>query len=1140
MCCSSVMKWRGIPKNLISVLSLDVFFLFWIFSYANGDVVDEKSVLLQFKSSVSDSSGILSGWNSTSSNHCSWFGVFCDSKSRVLSLNITGGSSRGNSEAFSGSKFAQFPFYGFGIRNHLGSNGSLVGKLSPVIGKLTGLRVLSLSFNDLSGEIPIEVWGLAKLQVLDLEGNSLTGTLPIEFRGLRRLRVLNLGFNKILGEIPGSLLNCVGLEILNLAGNQVNGTIPWFLGSFSELRGLYLSLNRLGGSIPDELGNSCKNLEHLDLSGNFLVGGIPRNLGNCIGLQSLLLFSNLLEDIIPPELGRLQKLEVLDVSRNSLSGPIPPELGSCSELSILVLSNLFDPLSISKNPRGDLSFGSPSAAYDDYNYFQGAIPVEITTLQKLKIIWAPKTTLEGKFPSNWGACDGLEMINFAQNFLTGEIPEMLNHCKNLHFLDLSSNRLTGELSEKLPVPCMTMFDVSGNLLSGSILRFNGSFCPQISSLNRYLVQPYSLSSAYLSFFAYIAQNGTALPPFGASGSLTIFHNFGENNFTGPLPSLPISPERLGKQTVYAFLAGGNKLAGSFPGDLFGNCDRLNGMIANISNNLMSGQIPENIGSMCRSLKVLDASGNRITGSMPQSFEDLDSLVTLDLSRNILQGQIPVGLGRLKGLKYLSLAGNNLTGFIPSSLGQLSSLEVLELSSNSLSGEIPKDLVNLRNLTVLQLKNNRLTGQIPSDLAHLTSLSSFNVSFNNLSGSLPLNDNLMKCSSVFGNPFLRSCQLFSLYVPSSDMQSRNWDSQNFTDSPSGSATRSHNNGFSSIEIASITSASAIVSVLLALIILFLCTRKCIPKSGVQGSRRREVTIFVDIGVPLTFEIVVRATGSFNTSNCIGNGGFGATYKAEISPGVLVAVKRLSIGRFQGVQQFDAEIKTLGRIRHQNLVTLIGYHASETQMFLIYNYLSGGNLEKFIQERSSRAVDWRILHKIAIDIARALAYLHDQCVPRVLHRDVKPSNILLDNDFNAYLSDFGLARLLGTSETHATTGVAGTFGYVAPEYAMTCRVSDKADVYSYGVVLLELISDKKVLDPSFSPYGNGFNIVAWACMLLRRGQAKEFFTAGLWDSGPHDDLVDTLHLAVVCTVDSLSIRPTMKQVVQRLKQLQPPSC
>ncbi|KAJ8772435.1 hypothetical protein K2173_027612 [Erythroxylum novogranatense] len=149
-----------------------------------------------------------------------------------------------------------------------------------------------------------------------------------------------------------------------------------------------------------------------------------------------------------------------------------------------------------------------------------------------------------------------------------------------------------------------------------------------------------------------------------------------------------------------------------------------------------------------------------------------------------------------------------------------------------------------------------------------------------------------------------------------------------------------------------------------------------------------------------------------------------------------------------------------------------------MFLINNYLSGGNLEKFIRERSTRVVNWIVLHKIVLDIASALAYLHDQCMSRVLHRDVKLINILQDEEFSAYLSDFGFARLLGTSETHVTTGVASTFGYVAPEYAMTCRVSDKADVYSYGGVLLELLLDKKALDTSFSLCANCFNIVTWA--------------------------------------------------------------
>ncbi|CAK7355712.1 unnamed protein product [Dovyalis caffra] len=1135
---SSVVKWQFFTK-------LKLFSLFCAFSLSLNGVASfdsDKSVLLQFKDSVADPLGLLSGWNLINTNHCHWTGVSCDANSRVISLNITGngnyrGKNIGNGTAFlcSGDS-VELSLYGFGIRRDCkGSKGILGGKLLPMIAKLGELRVLSLPFNGFQGLIPSEIWDMEKLEVLDLEGNFVSGPLPVTFSGLRKLRVLNLGFNRIEGEVPGSLSYCGGLEILNLAGNRINGTIPGFVGGF---KGVYLSLNQLGGSLPEEFGDKCEKLEHLDLSGNFLVGGIPSNLGKCGNLRTLLLYSNLFEEIIPRELGKLGKLEVLDVSRNSLSGSVPPELGNCSALSVLVLSNMFDPYQDVNGTRGHSLLDRLSSVNEDFNFFQGDIPADVLNLPKLRMLWAQSATLEGMLLSNWDSCDSLEMINLSHNFFTGEIPRGFNRCKKLWYLDLSFNRLNGELLEEFPVPCMTVFDVSGNALSGSIPSFHSSSCPPVSSMNDNPLNIYDPSSAYLSFFAYKAQAGSPAMSLGGSGGIAVLHNFGSNNLTGTLQSIPIAPVRLGEQTAYTFLAGENKLSGPFPGVLFENCDGLNTMIVNVSNNRMSGQIPANMGPMCRSLKLLDASKNQIIGTVPPSVGELVSLVSFDMSSNLLHGQIPSSFSQIRGLEYLSLAGNGINGSIPSSLGKLQSLEVLDLSSNFLSGEIPNDLVNLRNLATLLLNNNKLSGQIPSGLANMTFLAMFNVSFNNLSGPLPSSNNLMKCSSVLGNPYLHPCHVFSLAVPSPDSQGRASEAQGYV-SRSGQM-KSQNGGFTSIEIASIASASAIFSVLLALIFLFIYTRKWNPKSKLMGSARKEVTIFTDIGVPLTFENVVRATGSFNASNCIGNGGFGATYKAEISPGVLVAIKRLAVGRFQGIQQFHAEIKTLGRLHHPNLVTLIGYHASETEMFLIYNYLPGGNLEKFIQERSTRAVDWRILHKIALDIARALAYLHDQCVPRVLHRDVKPSNILLDDDFNAYLSDFGLARLLGTSETHATTGVAGTFGYVAPEYAMTCRVSDKADVYSYGVVLLELLSDKKALDPSFSPYGNGFNIVAWGCMLLRQGRAKEFFTAGLWDAGPHDDLVEVLHLAVVCTVDTLSTRPTMKQVVRRLKQLQPPSC
>ncbi|KAJ7974308.1 LRR receptor-like kinase family protein [Quillaja saponaria] len=880
---TSVIKWHFFHKLMSPILVVKLFFLLWALSMSQIDVVladSDKSVLLQFKNSVSDPSGLLSSWDSVDSNHCHWFGVSCDSNSRVFSLNITGNGGEGKSNASSCSNFAHSPLYLYEVRRSCEySRGKLIGKVSPVISKLSELRILSLPFNGLDGEVPNEIWGMDKLEVLDLEGNSITGSLPIQFGGFRNLRVLNLGFNRIVGEIPSSLTHLASLEILNLAGNTLNGSLPGFLG---QLREVYLLFNLFTGPISSEIGENCRKLEHLDLSGNFLVGKIPRSLGNCTQLRKLLLYSNMLEEDIPSELGYLQKLEILDVSRNSLSGSIPPELGKCSELYVLVLSNLFNPLPEGNNTKRDSLLGQLN---DELNYFEGALPEEITTLPKLRILWAPRATLEGRFSRNWGACDNLEMINLAQNYFTGKFTDELSHCKNLFFLDLSSNSLSGELLEELPVPCMTVFDVSGNLLSGSIPKFSNRACPTVPSWKGDLYGPNDILLQYQSFFASKSYGKSPLISLGEDGNLSVLHNFGHNNFTGIIQSMPISPARLGKQTVYTFLVGENKLTGPFPGNLFEKCEGLDSLLVNVSNNRLSSPIPVNIGTMCRSLKFLDASGNQITGKIPPGLGGLVSLVSLNLSKNLLQGQIPTTLGQIKDLKFLSLAGNSLTGVIPSSLGQLYSLKVLDLSSNSLTGEIPKVLVNLRSLEGLLLKYNKLSGQIPAGLANVATLSMFNVSFNNLSGSLPLNSNLMKCSSAVGNPYIQSCRMFSLTVPSSDQQGRVGYSNSYAASPSGATSKRRGSGFNSIEIASITSASAIVSVLLALIVLFFYTRKWNPRSRVLGATRKEVTVFTDIGVPLTFENVVHATGSFNASNCIGNGGFGDNLQGRDIPGSL---------------------------------------------------------------------------------------------------------------------------------------------------------------------------------------------------------------------------------------------------------------
>ncbi|CAI0424998.1 unnamed protein product [Linum tenue] len=1085
-------------RSSYSAVVLVVLLCCWL---ASGD---DKHALLEFKSALTrDPLGLTSSWDPKDPDPCSWHGVTCDSLSRrVTALQL---SSRADDTACSllslppssttaanGNFSLLFPCLGV----NLDALPKLQGKLSPKLAQLSQLTTLSLSFNDLSGELPPEIGQLQSLEVLDL------------------------GFNVFHGSIPFALQNSSSLRVINLSGNQLNGTIPAFFHQLRAVRVVALSFNLLSGSIPVEIGDNCGSLEHLLLNGNSLTGSIPLNLGSCRELRSLLLSSNLLQDDVPSTLGNLTNLEVLDLSRNFLSGNIPPELGNCQQLKLLVLKNTYG-LLWSRGPASS-NIDEEERGEGEFNYFDENLPGSILKLPNLRVLWAPNLNLEGSFPQTLGPSCNLKMLNLAGNYFSGEVPVSLGNCYGLTFLDLSSNNFTGPLPSELSVPCMVFFNVSHNTLSGAIPRFSSSRCGNVST--DVLISLGNALGFYSSFFYANAVRG--IPSFSfPSSDLAVLHDLSNNLFTGLVPALFIASESFPRKTYYGFWLAGNNLGGNITTFSFDPCSNLNGLVFDVANNKVVGELPSAIGTNCKCLRFLSMAVNSLIGSVPQSFAYLDSLVYLNLSSNRLQDTIPSYFGQMKTLRVLSVSSNNFSGSIPLELGQLSALEVLDLSSNSLSGEMPPDLSRLEHLGVLRLDRNNLSGKIPSGFSDTTSLLVLDVAFNNLSGPLPLNSNLVKCDNFRGNPNLQPCH--------GDTSTPEWEQAN---TPSGSnppRTR-----LNPIEVSSVTSASVIVAVLITLAIVFFCLRKfSFCSTSGHGSGVKEVITFNDIGVQLTYENVVKATGGFNIQYCIGSGGFGATYKAEIVPGVMVAVKRLSVGRFQGFEQLSAEIRTLGRVQHPNLVKLIGCHVSESEMFLIYNYLPGGNLEKFIQERSRRAVEWSMLHKIALDIARALAYLHDECVPRVLHRDIKPSNILLDNKFNAYLSDFGLARLLGTSETHATTDVAGTFGYVAPEYAMTCRVSDKADVYSYGVVLLELMSDKKALDPSFSSFGNGFNIVGWACMLLRQGRASEFFMAGLWDSGAHDDLIEILHLGIMCTGETFSSRPSMRQVAQRLKRIQP---
>ncbi|KAI3942993.1 hypothetical protein MKW98_005505 [Papaver atlanticum] len=975
------------------------------------------------------------------------------------------------------------------------SGGLLSGKLSVDVGGLTELRVLSLANNAFYGEIPKEIGNLKFLQVLELQGNNFTG------------------------EIPGELFNnnqLFNLGLLNLSYNMLNGVIPKGLIGFGRIRVLDLSYNELSGGIKVDVSTRCQSLEYLRLSGNFLVNRIPPEIGNCSNLRQLLVDENVLEGRIPVGIGNIEELQVLDVSRNSLAGRVPKELGNCRKLEVVVLTNLLDG-SEEESGRGE------------FNAFVGGIPYEVLMLPNLEVFWAPRANLGGRLASSWRDSCKLRVLNLGQNYITGMIPEGLGLCKNLSFLDLSSNVLLGFVPLQLHVPCMVYFNVSHNSLSGSIPAFAKSDCSnseKVFSQGNYIDEKENFEIAYSviphwSSQINMVESGTT--------NFVVHHDFSWNNFTYPLPLFYLgdgfTPSNI--KPSYMLLLNNNQLNGSLPGVLFTDCTGLESFAVDLSFNNISGGISQDLLFDCSRLIGFQAASNQISGSIPSSIGSSEMLHYLDLSGNMLTGSLPYTLEKLNHLRLILLGGNNLVGEIPAQLGNLHLLMVLDLSRNALSETIPPSLANATNLQELLLDHNNLSGKIPASFSTFAHLMKLDVSYNNLSGVIPHLQLVSDCDGFKGNNFLQPCPDPNAAPPAGlpiplDVHRH----------------ARHKNKLKTILIGLVTSASIIVLVFLITILVLVCRRKKLGLARISSLKSKVVVTFTEVPTKLNYDGVVRATGNFSVRNLIGTGGFGATYKAELVPGFLVAVKRLAIGRFQGIQQFDAEIRTLGRIRHKNLVTLIGYYMGESEMLLIYNYLSGGNLQTFIHERSGENVKWQVIHKIALDIAQSLTYLHYYCVPRIVHRDIKPSNILLDEDLNAYLSDFGLARLLEVSETHATTDVAGTFGYVAPEYATTCRVSDKADVYSFGVVLLELMSGKKCLDPAFSNYGNGFNIVAWGNLLINEGRSSDFFSPELWEVGPKENLLVMLSLASDCTVESLSIRPSMKHVLAKLKQLRIP--
>ncbi|GAA0180620.1 transmembrane signal receptor [Lithospermum erythrorhizon] len=500
------------------------------------------------------------------------------------------------------------------------------------------------------------------------------------------------------------------------------------------------------------------------------------------------------------------------------------------------------------------------------------------------------------------------------------------------------------------------------------------------------------------------------------------------------------------------------------------------------------------------------------------------VTSLSLPNHKLSGSLSPDIGKLQYLQFIALHDNFLYGTIPSELGNCSELQSLYLQNNYLSGRIPSELGNISQLQCLDLSSNSLSGSIPSSLGKLNKLKVLNVSTNFLSGKIPSEGRIATFpnNSFFGN---RLCgeQLEALC--------KNEDGSTFSLAPN-SAQNSKKRYSGRLLI----SASATVGALL--LVALMCFWGCFLYKRLGKNDVQSLAVDVSGGasivmfhgdLPYSSKDIIKKLETLNEEHVIGSGGFGTVYRLAMDDGNVFALKRI-VNVSEGFDRFfGRELEILGSIKHRYLVNLRGYCYSPTSKLLIYDFLPGGSLDDVLHERSER-LDFDARLNIIIGAAKGLAYLHHDCSPRIIHRDIKSSNILLDSNFEARVSDFGLAKLLGDEESHITTIVAGTFGYLAPEYMQSGRATEKTDVYSFGVLVLEIISGKRPTDASFIE--KGLNIVGWLNFLVTENRPKEIVDPD--SEGVQAETLDVLlSLAIQCVSSAPEDRPTMHRVVQRLE-------